>query len=56
MRGLDGHIPGTRRALHQRAGVGLVAVVGKIPLWGSGRSLIVFKTGSDRFDLDVVED
>lgn len=29
-------------------------VIGKIPIWGSGRSLIVMKTGPESFELDVV--
>lgn len=31
-------------------------VVGKIPIWGTGRSLIVFRTRSNTYDLDIVDD
>jgi hypothetical protein len=29
-------------------------VIGRLPIWGSGRSLIVMKTGPDTFELDIV--
>ena len=29
-------------------------VIGRIPIWGSGRYLLVLKTPKDRFELDIV--
>jgi hypothetical protein len=31
-------------------------VVGKIPMWGTGRSIVVMKTSRGTFDLDVIDD